>query len=318
MHALVNVTQVPFSISSSDNRRVNSYQSQPAIVGEILLQAILLEVCTFPKPGLVTPVSTGSHSDMNLQTFLLSSSAIAPCFTLCAEVGFTHREPLPLLFKKIRPIGVDYENHLLEVTKGINTQRGILFSGSVLACAAGYLHGQNQTIDCISLTHCIRQLCQGLCESDFSILKTRSARTAGELLFTKYGVTGIRGEAEHGFPMVSQFGFPALIAALNKGLSLRYVLVDCLLMLMTQCEDTNVLWRAGPQQLAELKLRTSDIVNRGGVSVPGGEARVHLLNEWCCQHRISPGGSADLLALTIAIYLLCHSSFPNDVIQERK
>lgn len=317
MQALANVTQITFSPSLPDDRTVNYFQSQPAMVGEVLLQAILLEVCSFPKPGLVTPVSTGSHSDMNLQTFLLSSSAIAPCFTLCAEAGFTHRKPLSRLLKKIRPIGINYENRLLEVTRGINTQRGILFSGSVLACAAGYLSGLNQPINSISLAHCIRQLCQGLCESDFAVLKTRPAQTAGEILFTKYGVTGIRGEAEQGFPTIAQIGYPALIAAFNKRLPLRHALVDCLLMLMTQCEDTNVLWRTGPQQLAELKLRASEIVHRGGISAPGGEARIHQLNEWCCQHRISPGGSADLLALSIAMYLLCHSHFPNDVTQER-
>lgn len=317
MQALANVTQITFSPSLPDDRTVNYFQSQPAMVGEVLLQAILLEVCSFPKPGLVTPVSTGSHSDMNLQTFLLSSSAIAPCFTLCAAAGFTHRKPLSRLLKKIRPIGIDYENRLLEVTRGINTQRGILFSGSVLACAAGYLSGLNQPINSISLAHCIRQLCQGLCESDFVVLKTRPAQTAGEILFTKYGVTGIRGEAEQGFPTIAQIGYPALIAAFNKRLPLRHALVDCLLMLMTQCEDTNVLWRTGPQQLAELKLRASEIVHRGGISAPGGEARIHQLNEWCCQHRISPGGSADLLALSIAMYLLCHSHFPNDLTQER-
>jgi triphosphoribosyl-dephospho-CoA synthase len=317
MQALANVTQITFSPSLPDDRTVNYFQSQPAMVGEVLLQAILLEVCSFPKPGLVTPVSNGSHSDMNLQTFLLSSSAIAPCFTLCAEAGFTHRKPLSRLLKKIRPIGIDYENRLLEVTRGINTQRGILFSGSVLACAAGYLSGLNQPINSISLAHCIRQLCQGLCESDFAVLKTRPAQTAGEILFTQYGVTGIRGEAEQGFPMITQIGYPALIAAFNKGLPLRHALVDCLLMLMTHCEDTNVLWRTGPEQLAELKRRASEIVHRGGISAPGGEARIHQLNEWCCQHRISPGGSADLLALSIAMYLLCHSHFPNDVTQER-
>ncbi len=317
MQALANVTQITFSPSLPDDRTVNYFQSQPALVGEVLLQAILLEVCSFPKPGLVTPVSNGSHSDMNLQTFLLSSSAIAPCFTLCAEAGFTHRKPLSRLLKKIRPIGIDYENRLLEVTRGINTQRGILFSGSVLACAAGYLSGLNQPMNSISLTHCIRQLCQGLCESDFAVLKTRPAQTAGEILFTQYGVTGIRGEAEQGFPMITQIGYPALIAAFNKGLPLRHALVDCLLMLMTHCEDTNVLWRTGPEQLAELKHRASEIVHGGGISAPGGEARIHQLNEWCCQRRISPGGSADLLALSIAMYLLCHSHFPNDVAQER-
>ncbi|TCW08618.1 triphosphoribosyl-dephospho-CoA synthase [Raoultella sp. BIGb0138] len=322
MHTLATITQIKsphhrLMTEPLEDRTVNYRHFQTAIIGEVLLQAILLEVCCSPKPGLITPISTGAHRDMNLQTFLLSSSAIAPCFTLCAGAGFTHRNPLPLLLKKIRPIGIDYEHRLLTVTQGVNTQRGILFSGSVLASAAGYLHGQNQPVDCISLMHCVQQLCKGLCKSDFAALKTRAPRTAGELLFTKYGVTGIRGEAEQGFPTIAQIGYPALIAAFNKRLPLRHALVDCLLMLMTQCEDTNVLWRTGPQQLAELKLHASEIVHRGGISAPGGEARVHQLNEWCCQHRISPGGSADLLALSIAVYLLCHSHFPNDVTQER-
>ncbi|AJW28994.1 triphosphoribosyl-dephospho-CoA synthase [Chania multitudinisentens RB-25] len=250
---------------------------------------------------------------MNLQTFLLSSSAIAPCFTLCAEAGINHQGHPRTLLQRIRPIGIDYEQRLLAVTQGINTQRGILFSGSVLACAAGYLHGQGLAINFDMLSVSVRQICQSLCASDFAVLKTRPAQTAGELLFAKYGVTGIRGETEQGFPTVTQVGLPALLAAFNQGLPLRHALVDCLITLISHCDDTNVLWRTGQRQLAELKLRAACIVDQGGLSAPGGEARINKLNHWCCQNRISPGGSADLLALTVAMYLLCHSQFPNGV-----
>lgn len=312
MHTLATVSRMTFT-TPSDDRTVDYRHSQGATIGEILLQSILLEVCSHPKPGLVSPRSNGSHSDMNLQTFLLSSSAIAPCFTLCAEAGIHHQGHPSFLLQRIRPIGIDYERRLLAVTQGVNTQRGILFSGSVLAAAAGRLYGLKQPLEFNALSQGVSHICQDLCLRDFAVLNQRPAKTAGERLFTQYGVTGIRGEAEQGLPTVMHVGLPALIAAFDRGLSLSQALIDCLLSLISQCDDTNVLWRAGPERLAELKLRAMHIVSAGGLSVPGGEARINALSHWCCQHRISPGGSADLLALTIATYLLCHSQFPNGV-----
>ena len=45
-----------------------------------LSQAIMLEVCVHPKPGLVTRCSRGAHTDMTILTFAASSAVLAHAF----------------------------------------------------------------------------------------------------------------------------------------------------------------------------------------------------------------------------------------------
>jgi len=60
-------------------------------IGEAFLQGILLEISSFPKPGLVSSKSMGSHRDMNILTFMVSSAVISSGFTLCAQAGRNHK-----------------------------------------------------------------------------------------------------------------------------------------------------------------------------------------------------------------------------------
>lgn len=294
-----------------DSNAPHIHQTQ--LFGEAILKAILLEVCCYPKPGLVTPHSSGAHSDMNLQTFMLSSAAIAPCFNECALTGFQHYQPLTMLLAQIRPIGQRYEQHLLATTQGVNTQRGILFSASVLCAAAGYLAANQIIINASTLSETCAAICVGLCQRDFAALQQRPPLTAGESLYHTYGVTGIRGEAEQGFPTVITFGLPALTYAFAQGADIRTAMSHCLINLIAHCEDTTVLWRGGPRLLGQLRQRAKAIVDAGGMLNPQGKEHMLLLNEWCCQEHISPGGCADLLALTAGMYLICHQHFPNGV-----
>ncbi len=292
-------------------------------IGEAVLQGVLLEVTSFPKPGLVTPLSRGAHNDMNLQTFMLSSAAIAPCFTLCAAQGFKHQGELTDLLSNIRLIGIDYEKRLLECTDGVNTQRGILFSGSVLAAAAGYISAHDHSFDYANVSHTVSQMCRGLCQRDFSCIKTaqdaasKTSHTAGEQLYLRYGTTGIRGEAEAGFPTVLAHGLPALSRGLAAGFGMRYALVYCLLVIMSQCDDTTILWRGGKEALNQLKQRAAAIVTEDAhVLHESDEKTLQLesLNQFCMENRLSPGGSADLLAITVAMYLLKNEGILNEII----
>lgn len=50
-------------------------------------KALLYEVCTTPKPGLVDRNNNGSHKDMDLFTFLDSTAALLPYFEQAAALG---------------------------------------------------------------------------------------------------------------------------------------------------------------------------------------------------------------------------------------
>lgn len=281
-------------------------------IGEAVVKGILLEVSSYPKPGLVSSISMGSHKDMNILTFMVGSASIAPAFYLCAQAGREHGGELPDLLPVLRRIGIPFENRLLESTKGVNTQRGILFAGGMLCGAAGYLSCQSPELTAVELFETVAAMTGGLVQRELEELhnKTKGKLTAGEELYLKYQAQGIRGEVEAGFPSVRQAGLPALKEALAHGLDLNYCLVHTLLSLMSCVEDTTILWRKGPQELMMVKKWAREILARGSVFSGNGLKEIYDMDQELIARNISPGGCADLVAITAAVYLLTHQQFP--------
>lgn len=279
-------------------------------VGQYLTQAILLEVSTHPKPGLVTRLSNGAHKDMSIFTFMMSSAVLSKAFNDLQDIGQAHRGTLAELFCKLRSYGVGAEAELLRVTKGVNTQRGILFAGGIVSAVSGY--AMNMGLSRNALLPMIKEMAAGLVARELKNLD-HAAMTAGEKLYYKYGITGIRGEVENGFPSVINHGLPALEDAFNKGATINDALVHALIALMTVVEDSNVIWRTDYQTLLEVQRIAKDILNLGSVFTEKGRMAIAETERYFLQRRISPGGSADLLSITIALYLLEHKEFPNDI-----
>lgn len=279
-------------------------------VGQYLTQAILLEVSTHPKPGLVTRLSNGAHKDMSIFTFMMSSAVLSKAFNDLQDIGQAHRGTLAELFCKLRSYGVGAEAELLRVTKGVNTQRGILFAGGIVSAVSGYAMNMGLSRD--ALLPMIKEMAAGLVARELKNLD-HAAMTAGEKLYYKYGITGIRGEVENGFPSVVNYGLPALEDAFNKGATINDALVHALIALMTVVEDSNVIWRTDYKTLLEVQRIAKDILNLGSVFTEKGRMAIAETERYFLQRRISPGGSADLLSVTITLYLLEHKEFPNDI-----
>ena len=279
-------------------------------VGQYLTQAILLEVSTHPKPGLVTRLSNGAHKDMSIFTFMMSSAVLSKAFNDLQDIGQAHRGTLAELFCKLRSYGVGAEAELLRVTKGVNTQRGILFAGGIVSAVSGY--AMNMGLSRNALLPMIKEMAEGLVARELKNLD-HAAMTAGEKLYYKYGITGIRGEVENGFPSVINHGLPALEDAFNKGATINDALVHALIALMTVVEDSNVIWRTDYETLLEVQRIAKDILNLGSVFTEKGRMAIAETERYFLQRRISPGGSADLLSVTITLYLLEHKEFPNDI-----
>lgn len=279
-------------------------------VGQYLTQAILLEVSTHPKPGLVTRLSNGAHKDMSIFTFMMSSAVLSKAFNDLQDIGQAHRGTLAELFCKLRSYGVGAEAELLRVTKGVNTQRGILFAGGIVSAVSGYAMNMGLSRD--ALLPMIKEMAAGLVARELKNLD-HAAMTAGEKLYYKYGITGIRGEVENGFPSVVNYGLPALKDAFNKGATINDALVHALISLMTVVEDSNVIWRTDYDTLLEVQRIAKNILSLGSVFTEKGRMAIAETERYFLQRRISPGGSADLLSVTITLYLLEHKEFPNDI-----
>jgi triphosphoribosyl-dephospho-CoA synthase len=203
----------------------------------------------------------------------------------------------------------------MDVTKGVNTQRGILFSAGILCGAAGLGTRMGRVRSAEEIFSLVKQMACGLVERELGrSTKELSCKTAGEKLYIRHAVRGIRGEVEAGFPSISEKGLPALRHALCRARTLNESLVHALLAIMTVAEDSTVLWRKGPDQMIKVHKSARDVLEKGSVfTQEGREAILRLDREWSSSG-ISPGGSADLLAMTAGLYLLENGQFPVSIL----
>lgn len=272
------------------------------------LRSMIYEVQVTPKPGLVDRNDSGAHKDMNIHTFVDSSLSLFPTMYGCAAAGIEHSQKSPKdVFAIIRKIGAHGEKDMFKATKGINTQKGLIFVLGLICAAAGTIIANNKSMSTSNIAQVIQDMTQGIVEKELYALKIDKAAkrhyTAGESLYINYGLEGIRGEVVRGLPSVTDYGLPTLISELRKGLSLNDAAVNTIIYLMTVVEDTNVVWRCGLKGLDYMNTYAEKVIKLGGMSTIEGREAIQQMNKDFIEKNISPGGCADLLATTIMLYL---------------
>ena len=105
-------------------------------VSQLALKAMISEVSTFPSFGLVSPVSSGSHKDMDYYTFLNSSMAITPYLKEMFRLGYSHYPP-EYIFHTIRNVGKECEEEMFKATNNNNTHKGMIFLIGICMAAIG-------------------------------------------------------------------------------------------------------------------------------------------------------------------------------------
>lgn len=279
----------------------------PKKIADLALRSILYEVSITPKPGLVDSINDGSHRDMNIFTFIDSSVSLYPYMYRCSQLGYKQDRDPKEIFKDLRPIGIEAEKTMFEATKGINTQKGLIFILGIVCANSSFLISKTNKINMDELCNLSSKMVKNIVDDELkTLIKTKEPAklTAGESLYLKYGITGIRGEVEKGFPTVKKHGLPNLYRYLDKGLSLNQTFVNTLLHIMAHTEDTNVVWRGGLEALNLMKNFSEDALALGGMATKEGKEAIENMNKEFIRLNISPGGSADLLATTIMFYLL--------------
>lgn len=262
--------------------------------------ALNQEFTTTPKPGLVDKNNRGAHSDMGIKHFFASANALRPYFARFALAGWLTRDEAPEeTFLQIRSIGMEAEEAMLKATHGVNTHKGAIFSIGLLCAAAGRLSPavwQPETLlaQCAAMT-------TGLTAHDFAGITLENAKTAGERIYAAYGITGVRGQAEAGFPAVLEVGLPILRQGLSKGLSFNDAGCITLLHLIAATDDTNLIHRSNRQTQLEISKRIAAMLRDN--PFPAMETILELDKEFI-RKNLSPGGSADLLAVTYFLFFL--------------
>ena len=264
------------------------------------LRALMEEAAVSPKPGLVDRRNSGAHRDMDFFSFIDSSAAILPYFTECALRGFDSETPARELFDSLRPGGRLAERRMLYATGGVNVHKGIIFSFGVLCSAFGRLYRMEESPSPEAHRNLCRDMCSHLLE-DFAGVNIQNARSAGERLYASGGISGIRGEVSRGFPHVFECSLPVLRRLLEKGHTLNDAGAAALLSLIANVEDTNIINRSSVDALRLIQKQTQAFLDTG----PAMEQILRFAAETdtrFIKDNISPGGCADLLAVTYFVY----------------
>lgn len=278
-------------------------------IGLLMQKALFYEVNTSLKPGLVDRLHNGSHKDMRLSTFINSAYSLTDYFCQCVKEGLScdcSKKELPLLFQKLRGIGKQAEKNMLFATQGINTHKGIVFSGGILCAAIGYYISTNsKDISSENFLLSLPEICRCMLPellSDYLTLTPDTAKTNGEKLYLKYKITGIRGESKEGFPLLFNVGFPLFQAVLKKGFSLWQAGLITLLHYIAYTEDTNLIIRSDYQLACKIQKDLQQFLAHATY-----EEQLSILpklDAFFVSRNISPGGSADMLALTYFLYFI--------------
>ena len=271
-------------------------------IGELAHRALIREANVTPKPGLVDRENSGAHRDMDLKLFHASADALRPWFEDCARIGLAMRDAAPeQVFARLRKRGIEAENAMFAATNGVNTHKGALFSLGILCCAAA-MEGEGAGVPAI-LDRAAALARPAL--GDLTALHPGDARTGGEVQYLDSGRTGVRGEAAAGFPHARDCGLPALREGLRRGKAgglqgdalFNHACLHALLALMARVEDSNILRRSGPEALRSVQARARALLMQDF-----DLDDLRRMNDDFVRENLSPGGSADLLAITIFLY----------------
>ena len=270
-----------------------------ATAAQQAVRALLYEVTTTPKPGLVDRRNSGSHTDMDSFTFMSSAAALYPYFEACAKVGReTMDRPAPETFAALRPLGCEAEGEMLDATNGVNTHKGAVFSIGVTCAALGRLN-RATWCDPARVLQEVAAMTMGLTQQDLADVTTENAVTAGQKLYAQYGITGIRGQVEAGLPVVLHHGLPVLENGLKLGYDINRAGCAALLEILVHSTDTNMIARSSRERQLAWVAHVKELLAQ--TPYPDEEALVELDDQFIAEN-LSPGGSADLLALTYLLH----------------
>ncbi|WP_315767002.1 MULTISPECIES: triphosphoribosyl-dephospho-CoA synthase MdcB [unclassified Bradyrhizobium] len=265
--------------------------SNAAAIGDSAADCLVMELETWPKPGLVSHVDNGSHDDMDAGTFRRSAAAIRPHFRRLADAG-----AYGCGMERLRIIGLEAERAMFAATGGTNTHRGAIF-GLGLLCAAAGAKAAGAVDSELPLGDVVARLW-----GDGILGGPVLLHSHGSAARRRFHAGGARLEAANGFPSVYRIGLPTLRrtrpAVLGDAEAAR---VETCFALIASVEDTNLLHRGGLDGLRFAHRAAGRFIDAGGVRAADWRVHAKSVHDSFVARRLSPGGSADLLAMTLFV-----------------
>ena len=287
--------------------------TRPYLMAALAERALRRELDTPLKPGLVGPDSSGAHTDMDYALMQKAIAALRPYWSRMAKASVP-----PLL----QMIGIEAEKAMKKATGGVNTHRGAIFALGLALNARGMEVPVTEEVIKNRLCKIAGVILHnGLIDSALHFTAQgapASQRTHGEQAVKQYGVKGAREMALEGYKELWADWLPYYRDTL--GLRPRESVIPSeasvspiqrtLLHIMSTLDDTCVIHRVGYERAQEVKREAADVLmaeEKWFFAKPCEKyfsSAGNNLQDLCVRYAaegISPGGAADMLALTILI-----------------
>ncbi|MBR3407032.1 MAG: triphosphoribosyl-dephospho-CoA synthase [Bacteroidales bacterium] len=234
----------------------------PYLMAALAQRALQRELDTPGKPGLVGPDGPGAHKDMDYSTMMRGIRALRPYWSRMATA---------LSADDLRSLGIEAEKAMLVATGGVNTHRGAIFALGLALNAVwcgGEVTDNEQFISSRVHLQVHRIFGNSLNNNDLRATGIKSARKMAEGGYSELFEDWLPFYAENGE-------------------------LKTLLHIMSTLDDTCVIKRVGQERAQKVKREAAE-----------ASVMPHLIGQLCERYAaegISPGGAADMLALTIFI-----------------
>ena len=268
----------------------------PYIVAHLATRALKAELNTTPKPGLVDTHDSGAHRDMDHALMMCSIRAMHPYFVQLATLGYDSTQ-LPA-HNDIVSIGLEAEKAMFKSTGGVNTYKGALFSMGLALTAATYIIGRGKVamtthgkeyVPGDLLSAIIIQLANGFPDTS----GTHGSR-AKQLAQSGCSLKSALDNAREGYSQLFGEWLPFYETRIKGDDS--YVKHKTLLRIMCDLDDTNIVYRTDYATMQQVKTLARHLLE------DFSEAGIEDMNRDFVGRNISPGGSADMLALVVFLF----------------
>lgn len=268
----------------------------PYIVAHLATRALKAELNTTPKPGLVDTHDSGAHRDMDHALMMRSIRALHPYFVKLATLGYDSTQ-LPA-HNDIVSIGLEAEKAMFKSTGGVNTYKGALFSMGLALTAATYIIGRGKVATTTHgkeyvpgdlLSAIIIQLANGFPDTrgTHGSQAKQAAQAGGSL-------KSALDNAREGYTQLFGEWLPFYETRIKGDDS--YVKHKTLLRIMCDLDDTNIVYRTDYATMLNVKTLARHLLE------DFSEAGIEDMNRDFVGRNISPGGSADMLALVVFLF----------------
>ena len=268
----------------------------PYIVAHMATRALKAELNTTPKPGLVDTHDSGAHRDMDHALMMRSIRAMHPYFVRLAILGYDSPQ-LPAHDDIVR-IGIEAEKAMFNSTGGVNTYKGALFSMGLAVTAATYIIGRGEVA---TTTHGKEYVPNNLLSTTIIQLANGFPDTSGthgsrakQLAQAGCKLKSALDNAREGYSQLFGEWLPFYETRIKGDDS--YVKHKTLLRIMCDLDDTNIVYRTDYDTMLQVKTEARRLLE------DFTEAGIEDMNRDFVSRNISPGGSADMLALVVFLF----------------